>query len=82
MTTQVKGAASSSTAACTSDDEEEDEVKDLPPPPPPPPPPIPSTTSTEPLVFQRQRKRIAEARNLRLAARFHRQAVLLRCIRG
>ena len=83
MATQVKGAASSSTAPCISDDEEEeDEVKKDLPLPPPPPPPIPSTTSTEPLVFQRQRERIAEVRNLRLAARFHRQVVLMRCIQA
>lgn len=67
------------------DEEDQDEDADLPPPPPPsPPPPIPSTTATtiEPLVFQRQRQRIAEARNLRLSHKFHRQVVLLRCIRG
>lgn len=85
MATQVEGAASSSsTAACISDDEEDEDLPPPPPPAPPPPPPtIPSTTtSIEPLVFQRQRQRIAEARNLRLSNKFHRQVVLLRCFRG
>lgn len=80
MATQVKGAASSSirVVACISDDDEKDD-KDL---PPPPPPPLTITEPTEPLVFQRQRQRIAEARNLRLSNKFHRQVVLLRCIRA
>ena len=81
MATQMSGSI-----ACVSSDEEEDQDPEDPKPPPPPPPSPPSTPppkiSNEPLVFQRQRQRIAEARNVRLSARFHRQVVLLRCFRA
>lgn len=81
MATQTSGSI-----ACVSSDEEEDQDQDpeedlkLPPPPPTPPPKI--SNGNEPLVFQRQMQRIAEARNLRLSARFHRQVALLRCFRA
>jgi len=71
MATQMSG----SIACVSSDEEDQDPEEDLKPPPPP-------KISNEPLVFQRQRQRIAEARSLRLSARFHRQVVLLRCFRA
>lgn len=79
----------SGSIACVSSDEEEEDQDpeedlklhvgilhvDLPPPPK-------TSNGNEPLVFQRQRQRIAEARSLRLSARFHRQVLLLRCFRA